>query len=157
MIKVADIDIIKEEKGVIIMNISMDDVKRRFGKAAKKYSNDKVKTGKLVNDAVRKADKLEKSNRFVEMYEQLQLLFGLVIDWINGSYRIIPKKTIAIIIMGILYFVSPIDFIPDFLPGGFLDDAFVLGLVMKQVYAELEQYQNWKMYKLNEEEMANFE
>ena len=139
------------------MKIKMEDVKKRFGKAAKEYSNDKVKTGKLVNDAVRKADKLEKSNRFVEMYQHLQLLLGLVIDWINGSYRVIPKKTIAVVIMGILYFVSPIDFIPDFLPGGLLDDAFVLGLIMKQVYVELELYQNWKVYKLNEEELTKSE
>jgi uncharacterized membrane protein YkvA (DUF1232 family) len=48
------------------------------------------------------------------------------------------------IIMGLLYFVSPIDFVPDFLPGGLIDDAFVLGLIIRQIKTDLYKYKEWK-------------
>ena len=37
----------------------------------------------------------------------------------------------------------PIDLIPDFLPGGLIDDALVLGLVFRQVNSDLDKYKEW--------------
>jgi len=44
----------------------------------------------------------------------------------------------------LLYFVSPIDFVPDFLPGGLIDDAFVLSLIIRQIKTDLYKYKEWK-------------
>ena len=131
------------------MNINMEDLKNKFGRKAKEYANDKEKTEKLLYDANRKAKKLDKSGPIDKLLQQLQLLFGLVKDSINGSYKDVPKGSIIIIIMGILYFLSPIDIIPDFLPFGYTDDAFVLSLVIKQVKSDIEKYQIWKLDNLN--------
>ena len=44
-----------------------------------------------------------------------------------------PKSLKAIIIGGLIYMVSPIDLIPDFIPvAGLLDDAGVIGIVFSQ-------------------------
>ncbi|MFE4525456.1 YkvA family protein [Cytobacillus firmus] len=49
------------------------------------------------------------------------------------------------IIASILYFVSPIDLVPDFLIGmGILDDAAVLGFAVSQISGELEKFKDWK-------------
>jgi uncharacterized membrane protein YkvA (DUF1232 family) len=45
--------------------------------------------------------------------------------------------------VGLLYLVSPIDLIPDFLPGGYIDDAMVLAIVIKQVSSDLDKYKEW--------------
>ena len=46
---------------------------------------------------------------------------------------------------GLLYFVSPLDFVPDFIFGlGFIDDVYILTLVYKQVAKDLEKYRLWK-------------
>lgn len=60
-----------------------------------------------------------------------------------GKYKEIPTGSIVAIIIALLYFVSPIDLIPDFLPGGLVDDALVLGLVFKQVKSDLDKYKEW--------------
>lgn len=49
------------------------------------------------------------------------------------------------VIAAIIYFVSPIDIVPDFLVGiGIIDDVAVLSYVLKQLSAELLNYSHWK-------------
>lgn len=119
------------------MDIKFEDLKAKFGNKAKEYANDKQKTQKLVNDAIKKA---KKKGPLEEIWDNIQLLFQLVKDWSTGKYTQIPVKSIIAIIIGLLYFVSPVDLIPDFLPGGLIDDAFVLGLIIKQIKTDLDEY-----------------
>ena len=82
---------------------------------------------------------------WANIWDQLQLLFSLAKDYASGNYTEIPKSSIVAIVAALLYFISPLDLIPDFLVGlGFVDDAFILGLVYKQVLKELHKYQAWK-------------
>jgi uncharacterized membrane protein YkvA (DUF1232 family) len=55
------------------------------------------------------------------------------------------SKTAYIAIAGALaYVVLPIDIIPDFIPGvGFIDDIFVVGIVMKSISDEIERYKSY--------------
>ncbi len=54
-------------------------------------------------------------------------------------------KALVTIVAGLLYFVSPIDAIPDWLLGvGFLDDIAVLGWVLKTVADELARFKAWR-------------
>jgi len=45
----------------------------------------------------------------------------------------VPLAKKATIAAALLYFVSPLDLIPDFLPGGYLDDAAVIAAAFKGV------------------------
>jgi len=130
--------------GIKIVDLNMNDLQKKFGGKAKELANDKEKSAKLVKDAIVKAEKLEKTGPLEKLYDRLQLLFGIVKDWANGSYKDVPKGSIITIIIGLIYFLSPIDLWPDILPAGFVDDAFVLGLVIKQVNSDLEKYKIWK-------------
>lgn len=132
------------------MDINFEDLKTKFGKKAKDYANDKKKTQKLVRDAMKKA---KKTGPFEEIWDKVQLLFGIVKDWSSGEYTEVPTGTIIAIIIGLLYFVSPIDLIPDFLPGGIIDDALVLGLIFKQVNNDLDKYKEWLEERLEEKEI----
>lgn len=127
------------------MEISLKDIQKKLGKKAREYANDKEKTAKLIIDASNKAERLDKSGPMEILYERLQLLFGIVKDWSNGTYKEVPKGSIVIIIIGLIYFLSPIDLISDFIPGGYVDDALVLALVFKQVSSDLEKYKDWKL------------
>jgi len=118
---------------------------------AEGYVDNKEKTKELLEVAIEKAES-KKLGPIGEIWDKLQLVFSLVKDWINGSYREIPKGTIITIIIGIVYFVSPLDIIPDvILPLGFVDDAAVLGFIIKQVSSDLERYRVWKVNKNIEE------
>lgn len=127
------------------MNINFEDVRAKFGKKAKEYANDKNKAKILVDKAVKKANR-EKGNKgpLDDIWGKVQLLFGMVKDWATGEYKDVPIGAIVIIIIAILYFVNPFDFIPDAVIGvGLIDDVFVLGLVFKQISSDMEKYKDW--------------
>ena len=114
-----------------------------FRKAATFLLKDKKEVLVKVREGAKKAS-LNKG-ALVNVWEQLQLLFSVAKDYGNGSYTAIPKGSIIAIVAGLLYFISPLDFIPDLIPGlGFVDDAYILGLVFKQVSKDLEKYKTWK-------------
>jgi len=75
----------------------------------------------------------------------LGLMAKLMRDWVEGRYRVVPVKSIAAAAGAVLYFVMPADAVLDLIPlAGFLDDAFVLGLVMRQMREDMRNYAIWK-------------
>ena len=71
--------------------------------------------------------------------------FKILFDMIRDKEYAVDKKTYLIIAGALAYVVFPVDIIPDFIPGvGFLDDAFVLGYVVKQLSDEIEAYKKFK-------------
>ena len=112
-------------------------------KEAEVLIKDKQKTTNTVNEAMEKASKHK--NQLEKVWVYLQLFFSIVKDYINGSYKEIPLTTIVSIVASLLYLISPIDFIPDFIPGiGFIDDVFVIGLVISSATSDLDKYKEWK-------------
>ena len=59
--------------------------------------------------------------------------------------ELVMQAIYRIAIAGALaYVVLPIDIIPDFIPGvGFIDDIFVVGIVMKSISDEIERYKSY--------------
>jgi len=124
---------------------------RPYQEKASEYLKDKKKSLGLLNDALRKAN----TNRGAlgETWEKFQLLFGVFKDWINGSYKEMPTRSLLMIVLGIVYFVSPIDGIFDYIPfAGYVDDAAVVGFVISQVSVDLERYKLWKKQVESEKE-----
>jgi len=80
-----------------------------------------------------------------EVWEQLKLMISLVKEWLAGNYKEVPTASIVAIIAGLIYLLSPIDLIPDFIPVlGYLDDIFVLGVVFTQVAKDLQAFARWQ-------------
>nr|WP_199158095.1 YkvA family protein [Pedobacter sp. ASV2] len=105
--------------------------------------NDKNKAKQTIQDALGKA--VTNKGDLEGVWTKLLLLFAVSKDYVNGNYTEIPKRSIIAIIGGLIYFLSPIDVVPDFIPVlGFIDDVFILNLVYKQVVKDLEKYKIWK-------------
>jgi uncharacterized membrane protein YkvA (DUF1232 family) len=65
--------------------------------------------------------------------------------WAKGSYRHAPWRSLTLIIAAILYFVSPLDAIPDVIPVlGFADDAFIIAFVMRHVRRDIAAFRSWE-------------
>jgi uncharacterized membrane protein YkvA (DUF1232 family) len=79
-----------------------------------------------------------------ELVDDLKTLLRLLKAYAKGDYREIPLESMVIIVGAVLYVVSPIDIIPDALPGGLLDDASVLAFALKMVNDELEDFKAWE-------------
>jgi len=117
----------------------------RWQDKAIEYVDNPSKSDNLLNKALRKAEDNKKHEVLNNIWDRMQLLFSLVKDWSNGSYKNISKSAILAIIGGIIYFVSPLDVVPDWLLGlGLVDDAAVLGLIINQLDKELTRYKQWK-------------
>ncbi|MFT9598195.1 YkvA family protein [Mesobacillus sp.] len=116
---------------------------KKFESKAKEYINKPEKTDVLLKDAGKKAD--DHKGSLAEIWDNLHLLFDLVGAWRRGEYRKIPTRSIMTIIASIIYFVSPVDLVPDFLIGlGIVDDAAVIGFVLKQISVDLERFRIWR-------------
>ncbi len=79
------------------------------------------------------------------LLDRLRLLWMVLRDYANGSYRKMPWKAIAAIVAATVYVLSPIDLIPDFLvPVGWTDDLLVVVLTWGLLKRELRAYCAWK-------------
>ena len=75
----------------------------------------------------------------------IPIMVSLVRSYIKKQYTDIPIGSIIAIIGALLYFVSPIDLIPDGIPGvGYFDDAAVVVVCWKFVEVDVDKYQKWR-------------
>ena len=80
--------------------------------------------------------------------DDLQTLIYLLRDWNRGVYTNVRPKTILLVVAALLYFLSPLDTIPDFLgPMGFTDDAAVVLFVFSMIKDEISHYRDWRSNK----------
>ncbi|MCG2580094.1 MAG: DUF1232 domain-containing protein [Marinobacter sp.] len=90
-------------------------------------------------------EKVKGSGKLDRFSADIKLMFAMIRDYWNGSYRDVPWKSIAAIAGALIYVLNPLDVIPDLLIGiGFLDDAGVVALCLKLVESDLHRYAAWK-------------
>jgi len=106
----------------------------------------------LLRLAVRARDKLSdtKANtgskdNFTAIKEDLLLMMDLVKAWAKGEYKGVANSSVIGMAAALLYFVTPLDAIPDFVLGfGFVDDIAVLGYVLGKLRHELDGFVAWR-------------
>lgn len=119
-----------------------------FKNEAKRYADNKEEAKSLINKATNKANKNEFTLKGV--WGRLQTMFNMLKAWTKGDYRQIPYRSLVMILLAVIYFVSPIDVFPDFLFGlGLLDDAALIAFVLNQVDIDLQAYRQWEENKSN--------
>lgn len=83
--------------------------------------------------------------RFNALKEDLRLLQGLCMAWWRGEYRAISSQALLAVVAALLYFVTPLDGLPDWLPVvGFIDDLAVLAWVLRTWSDELAAFRAWR-------------
>ena len=102
-----------------------------------------------IEKVTRKADDIERKVResgpLKRYIDDVKLLLSLVKDYWSGDYKEIPYWAIGATVFALLYVLSPIDLIPDFIPVvGLVDDAAVVALCLYMIEQELHDYSEWK-------------
>ena len=73
------------------------------------------------------------------------LMMSLVRSYVKKEYTEPPVTTMISIVVALLYFLSPIDLIPDTIPvAGYLDDAVIISGCLALVRTDLEDYRIWR-------------
>lgn len=90
---------------------------------------EKLKTVPLAGDAL----------------SNVPVLISMVRSYANKEYPEIPLGTIVAIISALIYFLSPIDLIPDEIPViGYADDAAVVLACLSMVQSDFDKYKAWR-------------
>lgn len=89
--------------------------------------------------------KLEKVPVVGKQLSNIPMLVSLVRSYIRKDYRDVPLGSIIAIVSALIYFLSPIDLLPDSIPVlGYVDDAAVFAFVWKMVADDIEEYRKWQ-------------
>lgn len=108
---------------------------------AKAFINDKEKMQNLLN----RFKEFFNNNSLEEIKDNMKEAFNYVSDVFSGRYKDYSMTALITLVVGMVYVVSPIDIIPDFIPiVGFTDDITVFLFVLKSVNDELERYRKSK-------------
>jgi uncharacterized membrane protein YkvA (DUF1232 family) len=79
------------------------------------------------------------------LFQDLKLLFHLIKNYWEGTYRDVSAKSIVKFIVALAYTISPVDLLPDYILGfGQIDDAVILGLALNFLEKDLAKYREWR-------------
>lgn len=126
--------------------------------AMHKFNEKKSKSDQILDDDAKVKSELGKANKKAEavnaesfkgIFGEVKLLLELISSYRKKEYTHISRGLIVAALAAVMYFVSPVDAIFDFIPGlGYVDDVFVLSYVLKKLREELANFQIWKNNKL---------
>jgi uncharacterized membrane protein YkvA (DUF1232 family) len=107
------------------------------------YAQDRNKARNLIEKAISKA--YRNKEQLKSIWDSLISLCRMIRAWSRGEYKALPWTTIVMGLAAAFYFLDPLDLIPDFIPGvGYLDDAVVLGFVVRSIQTDLGKFLNWE-------------
>jgi uncharacterized membrane protein YkvA (DUF1232 family) len=87
----------------------------------------------------------------VSAKEKLFVLGRLIKAYALGQYREVPWKTILLMVAAIIYFLNPLDLVPDLIPlTGLTDDFAVLLWVYNSASNEVDKFLLWEKSQVKE-------
>lgn len=117
---------------------------KRANIGAVRYARNTTSLFNLIRDAITKSGGLSGKNVSV-FREQLGIVTRLLKAYAAGDYRQLPWKTLIRVIAVLIYFVSPIDILPDFLPiVGITDDIALMLWLFSGMKDDIDQFRQWE-------------
>lgn len=79
------------------------------------------------------------------VWEDVRTTLRLLVAWVRRSYRDVSGASLVLLVAALLYFVTPVDVIPDTLGVlGFVDDVAVIQTAVETVRDELDHFRDWE-------------
>lgn len=106
--------------------------------------NDKVKG--LITEVKTKVDKIssDSEERSTFIY-QLQVIVRMIRAHVNGTYSAFSATTILTLVFTLVYFITPVDLIPDIIPAlGLTDDISLVYFVFKNLAEDIAKFRVWE-------------
>ena len=125
---------------------------KKFISSAEGYIRQPTRLKSLLTDAYKKAsEKNDVGTLAHEAWETLQTMFRLIKASVSGEYTGVPTSTVAAAVAVLIYFISPIDLIPDFIPVlGLLDDVALVAWFSTTLKHEMDRFQEWELTRPRE-------
>lgn len=136
--------------GAVLLEVTMK--YRAVGDRYLRQARRVLSRGRLPALLLAVSRKSTSSERFSRLRHDLTLLQGLCAAWWRGEYRAINTQALLAVVAALVYFLAPLDAIPDWLLGlGLLDDLAVLAWVLRTWEDELQRYADWRAQQAPQE------
>ena len=76
--------------------------------------------------------------------KELVALYDYLRDIVQGKYKEYNSTNLTLAIGAMIYLVTPLDVVPDFIPTGLIDDVAVVTWAINKIRVELDTYLKWK-------------
>lgn len=148
-----------------LMRKKIDDVKITEKQAKKALDSNKEEARDLLNDErkmnsflIQLESKFNAVTGMKEKLKEIPLIVELIRAYMKREYTEIPLGTLIALVSALIYFFSPIDLIPDVIPGiGYIDDVMVIAIALRFAYTDLEEFKQWKENREQEDAQARME
>lgn len=88
---------------------------------------------------------IRRRRSFRAVKKDLLIFCNYIYDIARGRYHGFKFCNLLIIVAVLIYVCSPFDIIPDFLPGGFIDDVSIIGWATKKLTEEIKFYRKFRL------------
>lgn len=138
------------EKGLSISKNALFSV---FMNRAGKLLGRPFKVVMVLNEVANKlTSKDSGDNKFKQVFDVGRTLVRLVRNYVSGEYRQIDTGTIVSALGVLLYTLSPVDLVPDFIPVvGFLDDLALISWFIEKFQGEILRFREWEQTHATQE------
>ncbi|MFT4856682.1 MAG: uncharacterized membrane protein YkvA (DUF1232 family) [Algoriphagus sp.] len=122
----------------------LEKAKLLFGKQVDALVRQEEKVRELLVNVGKKINQAGQNQYVKRLIEPVSVFIRMVKSHLNGEHKL-SGSTLGLIILGLVYFVSPIDIIPDFLGFfGFADDFSVILAIYAKVKEEVGDFLDWE-------------
>ena len=113
---------------------------------AKKIINDDEKLKELIDDVLKKLKEVSSDKKTsAKLNDSLRLFIRIINAYTSKEYTYVPWKTICLIVAGLIYFIYPVDLIPDFIPvSGLIDDIALIAWIYESIQDDIENFLEWE-------------
>ena len=120
-----------------------------FQKAKKRAAsivNDHDKLNQVLDSTKEKLDEIHlEDTKIYRLGERLRVIARMIKATVKGQYKEVPWKTIMMFVAGMIYFIMPLDLLPDFIPvTGFIDDFTVIMLISGAFKQDIDDFLLWE-------------
>lgn len=118
----------------------------RAKEKATSIAGDKEKVEELLSASKEKLNQINFENsKISRLGSNLRTMIRMIQAYGNGTYRELPWKSLLAFVAGLVYFMMPVDLIPDFIPfTGFLDDFTIIMFISGAFQQDIEAFIDWE-------------
>lgn len=123
--------------------------KKLFGDQVEAIAKQEAKVRTLLADVGQKLVKASKNSKIQQVMVPISIFIRMVKAHFSGAHKL-SNSTLGLVLLALVYFLSPFDFMPDFLGlMGFVDDVSVILAVYAKIKTEVNGFLEWEKIQTN--------
>lgn len=122
----------------------LENAKALFGKQVDAIVHQEHKIVELVQNVGKRLSNLAHNPKVKKLTAPVQIFIRMIKAHFSGQHKM-AFSSLALLVLALVYFISPIDLIPDFLGFfGFADDLTVILTLYAKLKDEIDSFLEWE-------------